>query len=361
MSGESALKSVKASASKEVDAVPPIKSTDRKRKGDTAPPAADPIGKFYVGCAGFSSSSWVGNFYPKSLVGNNSDRQIDHYQQHFSTVEINSTFYGTPSEATISKWKQQFAKSFKLVVKTPKWLTHERSELDCTVLSPFMERMQPLGDTLSCILIQCPRRIVVDVSQLEQLKQQLQEETCSWYKGRVAIELRNETSYFDQSVRDFILSNVDWTLVVHPNSVGRATVGTTVSGRGNDLLGSYVPEKLTRVAKPFPAEQKSGFAYVRLHGSNDEHRGDYAIEDLKDAAEQIYTWRRKGLDVFCYILNDMEPLDKKTVLKQHERWCAMPKNAKQLEEEVYKISPDQAPKPPKKPKATLLNFFGSKK
>jgi hypothetical protein len=60
---------------------------------------------------------------------------------------------------------------------------------------------------------------------------------------------------------------------VHPNSIERATVGTTVSGRGNDLLGSYVPEKLTRVAKPFPAEQKSGFAYVRLHGSNDEHRG----------------------------------------------------------------------------------------
>jgi hypothetical protein len=57
----------------------------------------------------------------------------------------------------------------------------------------------------------------------------------------------------------------------------------------------------------------------------------------------------------------MEPLDKKAVLKQHERWCAMPKNAKQLEEEVYKISPDQAPNPPKKPKATLLNFFGSKK
>jgi uncharacterized protein YecE (DUF72 family) len=337
-----------------------VDSITTKRKAASLPAPEPSLGKFYVGCAGFSSSSWVGNFYPKALVGNNSDRQIDHYQQHFSTVETNSTFYGTPSESTVAKWKQQFAKSFKLVVKSPKWLTHERSELDCSVLSPFMERMEPLGDILACILIQCPRRVAVDATQLEQLRQQLQDETCSWYKGRIAIELRNEISYYDQSVRDFILSNTNWTLVVHPNSIGRATVGTTVSGRGNDLLGSYVPEKLSKVAETaLPAEQKSGFVYIRLHGSNDEHRGDYSMEDLKDAANQISSWRTKGLDVFCFILNDMEPLTNTKAIEPHEKWCAMPKNAKQLEG-LCILSKEDAPKPPKKPKATLLNFFGKK-
>lgn len=336
-------------------------SVESKEDNKVETAAAAAIGKFYVGCAGFSSSLWVGNFYPKILVGNNSDRQIDHYQQHFSTVEINSTFYGLPSESTVAKWKHQFAKSFRLVVKSPKSLTHERSGLECSALSPFMERMKPLGDILSCILIQCPRIVVVDVSQLERLTQQLQHETCSWYKGRIAIELRNETSYNDQSVRDFILSNSDWTLVVHPNSVGRATIGTTACGRGNALAASYVPERLTKVAETaLAAEQKSGFVYVRLHGSNDEHRGEYAMEDLHDAATQISYWRKRGLDVFCFILNDMEPQDTRASLKAHNKWCAMPKNAKQLEIAVYEISNEDVPNPPKKPKATLLKFFDKK-
>ncbi len=339
-----------------------VVTTRTKRKAASSSPASEPpLGKFYVGCAGFSSSSWIGNFYPKALVGSDSDRQIDHYQQHFSTVEINSTFYGTPSESTVAKWKKQFAKTFQLVIKSPKWLTHECSELDCAVLSPFMERMQPLDDMLACILIQCPRGISVDVSQLKQLRQQLQDESCCWYKGRIAIELRNESSYNDRSVRDFILSNNNWTLVVHPNSIGRATVGTTVSGRGNDLLGSYVPEKLTEIAgTTLPAEQKRGFVYVRLHGSNDEHRGDNSIEYIQDAAKQISTWRSMGFDVFCMVLNDMEPLKAKAAVQQHEKWCAMPKNAKQLQLAVHRLSRDEVPIPPKKPKATLLSFFGKK-
>ena len=323
------------------------------------PPSTSTLGKLYVGCAGFTSSSWVGNFYPKALVGTNSERQLDYYQQHFSTVEINSTFYGTPSEMTVAKWKQQFAKSFKLVVKSPKGLTHEGPELECSVLSPFMQRMKPLEDVLACILIQCPRKVAVDVDQLKRLRQQLQDESCSWYKGRIAIEVRNEDSYFDRSIRDFIMSNENWTLVVHPNSIGRATVGTSMSGRGNNFL-EYAPEKLTKVAESaLPAEQKCGFVYVRLHGTNDEHRGDYSVEDLQNAAEQISFWRMKGLDVFCFILNDMEPLNKKAS-KPYEKWCAMPKNAKQLENLCHQITKDDVPPPPKKPKATLLNFFAKK-
>ena len=60
--------------------------------------------------------------------------------------------------------------------------------------------------------------------------------------------------------------------------------------------------------------------------------------------------------MFCLFLNDMEPINTKAVRK----WCAMPKNAKQLEEAVYAISKEHPIPPPKKPKATLLSFFGEK-
>ena len=34
------------------------------------------LGNLYCGCAGFSSASWVGNFYPKAIVGHNFIIQI---------------------------------------------------------------------------------------------------------------------------------------------------------------------------------------------------------------------------------------------------------------------------------------------
>eukprot|EP00581_Thalassiosira_minuscula_P015140 CAMPEP_0183713802 /NCGR_PEP_ID=MMETSP0737-20130205/8544_1 /TAXON_ID=385413 /ORGANISM="Thalassiosira miniscula, Strain CCMP1093" /LENGTH=571 /DNA_ID=CAMNT_0025942645 /DNA_START=536 /DNA_END=2251 /DNA_ORIENTATION=- len=327
------------------------------------------LGQFYCGCAGFSSSSWVENFYPKKLVGQNSDRQLDHYQQHFRTVEINSTFYGIPTDSTVHKWKKLFAKSFRVVMKAPKGVTHEKSHLDCSVLSTFMARMRPLHEYLSCILIQCPRSLAVTASHLEQIKQMLEDgEEASWYKGHIALEFRNEATYHDEEVRGFLnRNNTNFTLVMHPNSLGRSTVGTSKSGRGSCSLFEYEPESLSKAASKTMA-CCSTLVYVRLHGCNDEHRGEYTVEQLKDIANQIHIWRMQGRDVFCFFLNDLEPAttppysspQKKSVGRPYERWCAMPKNAKQLESFVYGISEEIIPDAPKKPKSTLLNFFGKK-
>mmetsp|Transcript_25998 Transcript_25998/g.55890 ORF Transcript_25998/g.55890 Transcript_25998/m.55890 type:complete len:478 (+) Transcript_25998:552-1985(+) len=319
------------------------------------------FGKFYCGCAGFSSSSWVGNFYPKSIVGHNSERQLDHYQQHFRTVEINSTFYGIPSESTVNKWKNTFAKPFKVVVKAPRGLTHEQPQLDCSVLSTFLSRMQILNETLSCILIQCPRTLSVTVSQLEQIKRMLERE-ASWYKGRLAFEFRNKATYFDQEVRECLKLN-SFALVLHPNSLGRSTVGTSVSGRGNSDPLEYQPEQLSELVAT--GNLLSGFVYLRLHGFNDEHRGEYSVNQLREIAQQIHYWREQGLEVYCYFLNDLGPTQcsspKKSAPQQHwDKWCAMPKNAKQLEALVYRQSKEDIPDAPKKLKSTLLNFFGKK-
>jgi hypothetical protein len=84
--------------------------------------------------------------------------------------------------------------------------------------------------------------------------------------------------------------------------------------------------------------------------------------------------------VFAFFLNDLEPTptqqspSKKqqqssfpqfSPLKQKSQpcdgWCAMPKNAKQLESIVYQLSNESIPDAPKKPKTTLHNFFSGKK
>lgn len=317
------------------------------------------MGRFFCGCAGFSNSNWVGieNFYPIKLVGHNSDRQLGHYQEHFSTVEVNSTFYGVPSESTVLKWKSLCSKAFQLVVKVPKGVTHERERLESTTLIHFMTRMNPLRENLVCILIQCPRTLVVDVSQLDQLKSHLKE-GASWYLGHVAFEFRNSTSFHDANVREFLCEN-KWTLVIHPDSLERSTIGSSVSGRGESDLVEYEPQRLSAFTSTFSL--MSSIIYIRLHGTNDEHRGEYNPNQLGEISEQIHNWRMQGFDIYCFFLNDLEPTSPINGGDgQHHRWAAMPKNAKQLEKLVFDLANEQIPDAPKKPKATLLNYFSKK-
>ena len=303
-----------------------------------------PMGNFYCGTAGFSSSSWVGNFYPRTIVGNDSDRQLEHYQHHFRTVEINSTFYGIPTESTVQKWTKAFAKIFKLVLKAPKGMTHEKSELDLSVLSTFMKRIEPLNSNLACILIQCPRTLSVTVSQVKQLKSLLDKEV-NWYKGRIAFEFRNECTFYDDEIRD------------------RSTIGTTASGRGIADLVEYQLQPLSQFVVD---AEHSDFIYVRLHFDNDEHRGEYSMNQLTEISQQIHKWRVEGKEVYCFFLNDQAPSpqtpQKKsaTTPQPWEKYSAMPKNARQLESLVYKLSNEPIPYGPKKPKNTMLSFFGKR-
>jgi uncharacterized protein YecE (DUF72 family) len=104
--------------------------------------------------------------------------------------------------------------------------------------------------------------------------------------------------------------------------------------------------------------------YVRLHGCNDEHTGEYNAEQLNEISQQIHNWRNQGRDVYCFFLNDREPSPmlspRKSNLEYYEKWAAMPKNAKQLEKLVFKRSREKVPDAPTKPKSTLLNFFTKK-
>ena len=320
-----------------------------------------PMGNFYCGTAGFSSSSWVGNFYPKKIVGSDSDRQIEHFQHHFRTVEINSTFYGIPTESTVQKWKKAFATTFKLVLKAPKGVTHEKSELDLSVLSTFMKRMAPLKGCLSCILVQCPRTLSVTVSQIKQMKSMVDRE-ASWFEGRIAFEFRNEGSFYNKEIRD-VLRMSNFALVLHPNSLGRSTIGTTSSGRG---IADLVEYELQPLSQFIVDAELSNFVYVRLHFDNDEHRGEYSVEQLTEISQQIHKWRVEGKEVYCFFLNDQAPTpqtpQKKsaTIPKPWDKWCSMPKNARQLESLVYKLSNEALPVGPKKPKNTMLSFFGKR-
>jgi uncharacterized protein YecE (DUF72 family) len=75
----------------------------------------------YVGVSGFSYASWTGKFYP---AGTKSEEYLGHYSQHLSSVEINSSFYASPSAAMVKNWSAKTNTKFRFAFKAPKQITH---------------------------------------------------------------------------------------------------------------------------------------------------------------------------------------------------------------------------------------------
>ena len=107
-----------------------------------------------LGTSSWSSQDWVGVFYP---AGTASADFISEYAKHFDTVEVDSTFYRTPSAAMVRNWRARTPSGFLAAAKFPQVITHEKVLVDCAnELSEFLKAMDLLGDKLGPLLLQFP-------------------------------------------------------------------------------------------------------------------------------------------------------------------------------------------------------------
>ena len=79
--------------------------------------------KLYVGCSGWSYTSWQGPFYPLSLENR---AWLPYYSQLLNYVEIDSTFYSIPSEFMVKNWERRTPDNFRFTAKFPKVITHDK-------------------------------------------------------------------------------------------------------------------------------------------------------------------------------------------------------------------------------------------
>ena len=75
----------------------------------------------YLGTSSFTADGWAGSFYP---IGMQPKGYLAHYAKTFRTVEIDSTFYATPSETTVLNWYERTPADFVFAVKGPRFITH---------------------------------------------------------------------------------------------------------------------------------------------------------------------------------------------------------------------------------------------
>jgi uncharacterized protein YecE (DUF72 family) len=108
----------------------------------------------YLGCSGWSYSSWQGPFYPVEMENR---AWLPYYSQIFNYVEIDSTFYNIPSELMVKNWNRRTPDDFRFTAKIPKIITHDKKFKNVQRdLELFYKRMEPLKDKLLTLLIQLP-------------------------------------------------------------------------------------------------------------------------------------------------------------------------------------------------------------
>ncbi|MBU5613678.1 DUF72 domain-containing protein [Geomonas azotofigens] len=225
------------------------------------------MAKLYLGCSGFSYNHWRGNFYPAELK---TKEWFEHYRSVFDTVELNVTFYRTPTAATFKHWHDESEPGFSFAVKGSRYITHIKRLHDIeTALSRFFTPTRELQEKLQVVLWQFPPQFKVDLKRLESFLDQV-----APYHGRQTLEFRNETWLTDEVVSLCRDRNVSLCMADHPVFID---------------------------APPITAD----FVYIRRHGMEGSYNGFYTKEQLEKDVARIRKYLSRGLDVYIYFNNDM--------------------------------------------------------
>lgn len=141
-------------------------------------------GDLLLGTQGFSFDDWVGPFYPQ---GTAKRRYLEEYANQFRSVEIDSSFYGTPRATTVQGWYDRTPPDFIFAAKFPRLITHDMklAGAEREALA-FVTTMQALKEKLGVLILQFAYDFKPDqFAQLERFLDVLPGDV------RYAVELRN--------------------------------------------------------------------------------------------------------------------------------------------------------------------------
>jgi uncharacterized protein YecE (DUF72 family) len=158
--------------------------------------------QYYVGCSGWSYSSWQGPFYPTTI---NNSGWLKYYSYIFDYVEIDSSFYRIPSPFMVKNWYKRSTHNFRFTAKFPKIITHDKRLKDVDKeLERFFEAIRPLSDKTLALLIQLPPSIQI-LEGLQKLRDLMPGLDT---KFRYAVEVRHASWFQDLAYNFFANSDI---------------------------------------------------------------------------------------------------------------------------------------------------------
>lgn len=109
--------------------------------------------KVYLGCAKWGRLEWVGKIYPPKTKEKNF---LQHYVEHYNSIELNATHYKIYGENGIRKWAEKAkGKNFKFCPKMYQGVTHRGSLKGKEfITNEFFRGIVAFGEHLGPIFIQ---------------------------------------------------------------------------------------------------------------------------------------------------------------------------------------------------------------
>jgi len=156
-----------------------------------------------LGTSSFTADGWQLSFYPPGTPPRNF---LSYYATQFNTVEIDSTYYGTPSAQTVTNWFQRTPPDFTFAAKVPQIITHQKLLVNCEAeFDEFLERMNLLSHKLGPLLLQFPwfNKNEIPADEFCRRLRSFLDRVKTLPPARFAVEIRNKT-WLDRRFLDLL-------------------------------------------------------------------------------------------------------------------------------------------------------------
>lgn len=210
----------------------------------------------FVGCAKWNRQD-LKNFYPKGT----SD-ELTYYASQFNAVELNATYYKTPSPQQAGQWYKKTPEGFKFFPKVNRYISHMK----------WLSDVEKAVDDFYDSIIHFKEKLGTTFLQLRdnfspKFFDRVEAFVDYWPELPLAIEFRHPDWYNDPSVANELYA------LLEEHSVGNVLVDT--AGR-RDLMHMRMT---------------NGEAFIRYVGAN--HPTD--VDRLNDWVPRLKQWSDQGL------------------------------------------------------------------
>lgn len=235
----------------------------------------------YTGCAIWTYDGWVNILFPPGLP---KDERLHEYARRLTAVEGNTTFYASPSVATVQRWASQTPETFRMAPKVPRAISHEARLIDAEAQTDaFLQAVRALGPRLGPLMLQLPPTF--GPSWLDTLRAFLEHLPGD---VRVAVEVRHPDWFRDENA-----ARLDSAL----QESGAARIVFDSRPVYSNNTPQAVKERARKPKLPVIFRATQPFVLVRFIASPLMAENDAALDEH---AAHIAGWLREGREVFFH-------------------------------------------------------------
>jgi uncharacterized protein YecE (DUF72 family) len=234
-------------------------------------------GSIHLGIGGWNFEPWRGVFYPKGLPH---AKELAYAGSKLTSIEINSTFYGSQKPESFRKWAGEVPDGFIFSVKGPRFATNRRvlAEAGESIMRFLNSGVMELGDRLGPMLWQFAPHKKFDPADFRAFLALLPAKHHG-HKLRHVIEVRHDSFLVPEFVallREF-------------------------------QMGVVYSEHETY---PEIADPTADFVYLRLQKGKDTIATGYPAKDLDAWAKRLATFAAGGVPKDLPVIDTKHPAAK---------------------------------------------------